>query len=95
MLVDMKTPGITVRPLVQMTGNHDFNEIFFEDVAVPKANLLGRQNDGWRVGVTTLMFERITVGALLQIEREAERLRELLTRPDASGRPENRTGRSS
>jgi alkylation response protein AidB-like acyl-CoA dehydrogenase len=86
MLVDMKTPGITVRPLVQMTGNHDFNEIFFEDVAIPKANLLGPQNDGWRVGVTTLMFERITVGALLQIEREAERLRELLTRPDASGR---------
>ena len=86
MLVDMRTPGITVRPLVQMTGNHDFNEIFFEDVAVPKANLLGPQNDGWRVGVTTLMFERITVGALLQIEREAERLRELLNRPDASGR---------
>jgi alkylation response protein AidB-like acyl-CoA dehydrogenase len=86
MLVDMKTPGITVRPLVQMTGNHDFNEIFFEDVAIPKANLLGPQNDGWRVGVTTLMFERITVGALLQIEREAERLRELLTRRDASGR---------
>ena len=86
MLVDMRTPGITVRPLVQMTGNHDFNEVFFEDVAVPKANLLGPQNDGWRVGVTTLMFERITVGALLQIEREAERLRELLNRPDASGR---------
>jgi alkylation response protein AidB-like acyl-CoA dehydrogenase len=86
MLVDMRTPGITVRPLVQMTGNHDFNEIFFEDVAVPKANLLGPQNDGWRVGVTTLMFERVTVGALLQIEREAERLRELLTRPGASGR---------
>jgi alkylation response protein AidB-like acyl-CoA dehydrogenase len=86
MLVDMKTPGITVRPLVQMTGNRDFNEIFFEDVAVPKVNLLGPQNDGWRVGVTTLMFERITVGALLQIEREAERLRELLTRLDASGR---------
>jgi len=86
MLVDMKTPGITVRPLVQMTGNHDFNEIFFEDVAIPKVNLLGPQNDGWRVGVTTLMFERITVGALLQIEREAERLRELLIRQDASGR---------
>jgi alkylation response protein AidB-like acyl-CoA dehydrogenase len=85
MLVDMKTPGITVRPLVQMTGNHDFNEIFFDDVAVSKGNLLGPQNDGWRVGVTTLMFERITVGALLQIEREAERLRELLTRRDASG----------
>ncbi|HYA34398.1 MAG TPA: acyl-CoA dehydrogenase family protein [Candidatus Binataceae bacterium] len=86
MLVDMKTPGITVRPLVQMTGNHDFNEIFFEDVVVPKRNLLGPQNDGWRVGVTTLMFERVTVGALLQIEREMARLRDLLKRADSSGR---------
>ncbi len=85
MLVDMKSPGITVRPLVQITGNHDFNEIFFEDVIVPKKNLLGPQNDGWRVGVTTLMFERVTVGALLQIEREVSRLRDLLSRPDASG----------
>jgi alkylation response protein AidB-like acyl-CoA dehydrogenase len=86
MLVDMKSPGITVRPLVQMTGNHDFNEIFFEDVAVPKRNLLGPQNDGWRVGVTTLMFERVAVGVLLQIEREAAKLRDLLRRPGPSGR---------
>jgi len=86
MLVDMKTPGITVRPLVQMTGNHDFNEMFFEDVVVAKRNLLGPQNDGWRVGVTTLMFERVTVGALLQIEREMGRLRDLLKRADSSGR---------
>jgi alkylation response protein AidB-like acyl-CoA dehydrogenase len=85
MLVDMKSPGITVRPLVQMTGNHDFNEIFFEDVVVPKRNLLGPQNDGWRVGVTTLMFERVAVGVLLQIEREAARLRQLLRRPAPSG----------
>lgn len=85
MLVDMSSPGITVRPLVQMTGNHDFNEIFFEDVSVPKRNLLGPQNDGWRVGVTTLMFERVTVGTLLQIEREVARVRELLKRPLASG----------
>jgi alkylation response protein AidB-like acyl-CoA dehydrogenase len=86
MLVDMRTPGITVRPLVQMTGNRDFNEIFFEDVVVPKSNLLGPQNEGWKVGVTTLMFERVTVGALLQIEREIARLRELMRRPDPSGR---------
>ncbi len=86
MLVDMKTSGITVRPLVQMTGNKDFNEIFFEDVVVPKRNLLGPQNDGWRVGVTTLMFERVTVGALLQIEREAARLAKLLMTPDPSGK---------
>jgi alkylation response protein AidB-like acyl-CoA dehydrogenase len=78
MLVDMKSPGITVRPLVQITGNREFNEIFFEDVVVPKRNLLGPQNEGWKVGVTTLMFERVTVGALLQVEKEAARLRALL-----------------
>jgi alkylation response protein AidB-like acyl-CoA dehydrogenase len=79
MLVDMKSPGITVRPLVQITGNREFNEIFFEDVAVPKRNLLGPQNEGWKVGVTTLMFERVTVGALLQVEKEAARLRSLVS----------------
>ncbi len=84
MLVDMKSPGITVRPLVQITGNREFNEIFFEDVVVPKRNLLGPQNEGWRVGVTTLMFERVTVGALLQVEKEAARLRALLQGADAA-----------
>jgi alkylation response protein AidB-like acyl-CoA dehydrogenase len=77
MLLDMRSPGITVRPLVQMTGNHDFNEIFFEDVVVPKRNLLVPQSDGWRVGVTTLMFECVAVGVLLQAEagsREATRI---------------------
>ncbi len=84
MLVDMKSPGITVRPLVQLTGNREFNEIFFEDVVVPKRNLLGPQNEGWKVGVTTLMFERVTVGALLQVEKEAARLRTLLQSTNAA-----------
>jgi alkylation response protein AidB-like acyl-CoA dehydrogenase len=57
-LVDMKTPGITVRPLVQMTGARGFNQVFFEDVRVPKANLVGQKNQGWQVALTTLMFER-------------------------------------
>lgn len=46
-LVDMKSPGITVRPLRQMTGEAEFNEIFFEDVRVPRANLVGELNNGW------------------------------------------------
>ena len=46
-LIDMKSPGITVRPLVQMTGDPGFNEVFFEDVRVPRANLVGELNDGW------------------------------------------------
>ena len=57
-LVDMHTAGITVRPLVQITGDRGFNEVFFEDVKVPKKNLVGEKNHGWQVAVTTLMFER-------------------------------------
>ncbi|HKU23906.1 MAG TPA: acyl-CoA dehydrogenase family protein [Candidatus Sulfotelmatobacter sp.] len=60
LLVDMKTPGVTVRPLVQMTGARGFNQVFFEDVRVPRQNLVGQQNQGWQVALTTLMFERST-----------------------------------
>ncbi len=59
-LVDMKSPGITVRPLRQMTGESEFNEVFFEDVHVPRANLVGELNNGWGVALTTLMNERGT-----------------------------------
>jgi alkylation response protein AidB-like acyl-CoA dehydrogenase len=62
LLVDMKTPGITVRPLVQMTGGQGFNEVFFEDVRVPKKNLVANKNQGWQVAITTLMFERNGAG---------------------------------
>ncbi len=58
LLVNMHDPGITVRPLVQMTGGRGFNEVFFEDVRVPKANIVGEKNNGWQVAITTLMFER-------------------------------------
>ena len=61
-LVDMHSPGITVRPLVQITGERGFNEVFFEDVRVPKKNLVGEKNQGWQVAITTLMFERTGVG---------------------------------
>jgi len=63
LLVDMKTPGITVRPLVLMTGHHHFNEVFFSDVVVPKSHLLGPLNQGWKVSTTTLMHERHSSGA--------------------------------
>ena len=58
LLVDMHSPGITVRPLVQITGGKGFNEVFFEDVRVPKKNIVGELNQGWQVAITTLMFER-------------------------------------
>jgi alkylation response protein AidB-like acyl-CoA dehydrogenase len=62
LLVDMKTPGISVRPLVLLNGHRHFNEVFFDDVAVPKGNLVGPLNQGWKVAITTLMFERSGAG---------------------------------
>lgn len=61
LLVDMRSPGVTVKPLKQISGDAEFNEIFFEDVRVPKANLLGPLNQGWQVLVATLMHERFGI----------------------------------
>jgi alkylation response protein AidB-like acyl-CoA dehydrogenase len=61
LLVDMHSPGVTVRPLRQMTGEAEFNEMFFDDVRVPRENLLGPLNGGWGVALTTLMNERATL----------------------------------
>jgi alkylation response protein AidB-like acyl-CoA dehydrogenase len=58
LLVDMHSPGVTVRPLKQITGNSEFNETFFDNVRVPKENLIGGLNEGWRTAMTTLTYER-------------------------------------
>ncbi|MBK9609886.1 acyl-CoA dehydrogenase family protein [Candidatus Amarobacter glycogenicus] len=57
-LVDMKTPGIQVRPLINMLNSHEFNEVYFEDVRIPATSLLGEENRGWYLATTTLDFER-------------------------------------
>jgi alkylation response protein AidB-like acyl-CoA dehydrogenase len=79
LLVDMKSPGVDVRPLRQMTGETEFNELFFHDVRVPVENVVGKVNEGWNVAMGTLMHERGTFGAGLQItyRRNMERLIEL------------------
>jgi alkylation response protein AidB-like acyl-CoA dehydrogenase len=64
-IVDMKTPGVEVRPLRQITGEAEFNEIFFTDVEVPRENLLGEIGGGWQVAMTTLLHERGTLGFAL------------------------------
>ena len=58
LLVDMKSPGVSVQPVYNMTGGQDFNQVFFDNVRVPKRNLVGDENMGWYVGVTLLDFER-------------------------------------
>ncbi len=62
--IDMESPGVDVRPLRQMTGDAEFNEVYFTDVRIPDAQRLGAVGDGWRVALTTLMNERVTVGAM-------------------------------
>lgn len=71
-LVDMKSPGITVRPLIDMSNGHFFNEVFFEDVAVPAEQLLGEENRGWYQATTTLDFERSSVAGSAALRRSIE-----------------------
>ena len=67
LLVDMKTPGVTTKPLRQMSGDSGFNEVFFTDVRVPVENQLGALDNGWRVGLTALMNERANLGASVYV----------------------------
>lgn len=76
-LLDMKTPGIQVRPLVNMAGSHDFNEVFFEDVRVSQKYLLGEENRGWYIGTTTLDFERSSIAGSVRQEQTVADIAEL------------------
>ncbi|MCK9519022.1 MAG: acyl-CoA dehydrogenase family protein [Dehalococcoidia bacterium] len=86
-LLDMKTPGITVRPLVNMLSSHEFNEVFFEDVRVPRSALLGEENRGWYAATTTLDFERSGIGSSVN--------HQLITKDLVRFARENETGRAN
>jgi alkylation response protein AidB-like acyl-CoA dehydrogenase len=75
---DIKAPGISVRPLVDMGGRHYFNEVFFEDVRVPADNLVGEENRGWYVAMTLLDFERSNIGGAVGARRTLQRLLEVI-----------------
>ena len=88
LLVDMKSPGVDVRPLRQMTGESEFSEVFFHDVRVPAENVLGAVGDGWNVALGTLAHERATLGIAFQIamRRQLDRLVELSGEMRRNGR---------
>jgi alkylation response protein AidB-like acyl-CoA dehydrogenase len=73
-LVDLSTPGVTVRPIIDMQGEPDFGEIFFEDVRIPKENLVGGENEGWKVVQTMLSYERIAIGPVTAARSLIDRL---------------------
>ena len=85
-LIDMKTPGITVRPLVNMANRHHFNEVFFEDVRVPASNMVGEENRGWYVATTTLDFERSGISRVVSGVRLLGELTDLASKPGPDGR---------
>ncbi|MEZ5297785.1 MAG: acyl-CoA dehydrogenase family protein [Ilumatobacteraceae bacterium] len=64
-VVDMEDPTVETRPLRQMTGEAEFNEVYFTDTRVPDAEMLGKPGDGWRVSLTTLMNERTSIGGAI------------------------------
>jgi alkylation response protein AidB-like acyl-CoA dehydrogenase len=86
-LIDMKTPGITVRPLVQMTSDAGFNEVFFEDTHVPRANLVGELNQGWMVANATLFHERNMLGSTTRTQLMMQNLIRLARSRQRYGKP--------
>jgi alkylation response protein AidB-like acyl-CoA dehydrogenase len=66
-LLDMKSPGVTVKPLKQITGDAEFNEVYFDNVRIHESHILGGLNNGWGVGLTTLMYERLALGFGIQV----------------------------
>ena len=86
-LMDMKTPGITVRPLILMDGGHEVNEIFFDNVKVPVQNLVFEENKGWTVAKYLLGHERMGSGSVGASRRELATLRALAKREHKNGKP--------
>ncbi|MCH7745429.1 MAG: acyl-CoA dehydrogenase family protein [Chloroflexi bacterium] len=86
-VVDMNTPGIEVRPIINMFNIHYFNQVFFDNVRVPKQNMIGEKNRGWYIAATTLDFERSGVGSFASNKRSLEELVELAHEIQSNGKP--------
>ena len=86
-MLDMKTPGVTVRPIVNMAGRHEFNEVYFDDVRVPAANLVGEEDRGWYTLAVALDFERSGVGYSATARRTLETLTEYARETEHNRQP--------
>ena len=88
LLVDMKTPGITVRPIMSMGGPSEFNEVFFDNVVVPYDCLLGPRGDGWNVAISALAYERVGAALHAKVELVLDHLIDYVkTTKDDNGEP--------
>ena len=86
-LVDMKTPGVSVRPIVNMANGHEFNQVIFDDVRVPRANVVGEEDRGWYVAVTLLDFERSGIEYSASARRLLDDVRGYATETKRNGQP--------
>jgi alkylation response protein AidB-like acyl-CoA dehydrogenase len=77
LLIDMKSPGVTVRPIIMLDGGHEVNEVFFDNVEVPADNLIGEENKGWTYAKHLLSHERTNIADVNRAKRELERLKRI------------------
>ena len=77
LLIDMKSPGVTVRPIIMLDGEHEVNEVFFDNVVVPAENLVGEENKGWTYAKHLLAHERTNIADVNRAKRELERLKRI------------------
>jgi alkylation response protein AidB-like acyl-CoA dehydrogenase len=87
LLIDMKTPGVSVRPIITLDGEHEINDIFFEDVKVPVQNLVGEENKGWTYAKFLLSHERTNNAGIGNCKRSLKRLKEIAALQPMNGRP--------
>jgi alkylation response protein AidB-like acyl-CoA dehydrogenase len=87
LLIDMHAPGVTVRPIIMLDEDHEVNEVFFDNVRVPVANLVGQENRGWTYAKYLLGHERTGIAAVGRSKRELARLKELARREQKNGQP--------
>lgn len=87
LLIDMKTPGVSIKPIKQLDDNAGFFETFFDDVKVPLENIVGKENEGWTMAKALLGHERISTGSIIPPGKLVERVRNILNEYQQDGKP--------